>query len=56
MRRQRAVPVTLDGIDAAYRVTLFDLETGCSAEIDVTKPLGMGITDHDFVLVMERDD
>ena len=55
MRRQQAVPVTLDGIDAAYRVTLFDLETGCSAEIDVTKPLGLGITDHDFVLVMERD-
>lgn len=54
MRRQCAVPVTIDGIDPSYRVTLYDLETRCATEIDPTKPLGLGVTDHDFVLIMER--
>ncbi len=55
MRRQRAVPVVIDGIDPSYRVTLYDLETRCAAEIDPAKPLGLGVTDHDFVLIMERN-
>ena len=55
MRRQKACPVVLDGIDPQYRVTLYDLETRCRITVDPTKPMGLGITDHDFVLVMERN-
>ena len=54
MRRQKACPVTVAGLDPSYRVTLYDLETRCMTEIDPAKPLGLGITDHDFVLLMER--
>ena len=54
MRGKKAVPVTLDGMDGAYRVRLLDLETRCMTEIDPAKPLGLGVTDHDFVVLMER--
>jgi hypothetical protein len=54
MRRQKACPVTVAGLDPSYRVTLYDLETRCMTEIDPAKPLGLGVTDHDFVLLMER--
>jgi len=56
MRRQMAVPVILDGMDPSYHVTLYDLETRCMTEIHPAKPLGLGVTDHDFVLIMERKD
>ncbi|MBE6657318.1 MAG: hypothetical protein E7604_02635 [Ruminococcaceae bacterium] len=54
MRRQKAAPVTLCGMDSAYRVRLLDLETRCMSEIDPTVPLGLGVTDHDFVVLMEQ--
>lgn len=54
MRRQKAVPVLLDGMDPSYRAILYDLETRCMTEIDPQKPLSLGVTDHDYVLVMER--
>ena len=54
MRRQKAVPVTIEGIDPSYRVTLYDLETRCMTEIDPAEPMGLGVTDHDFILMMER--
>ena len=54
MRGKRAVPAVIDGIDAAYRVRLWDLDSRCMTEIDPTEPLGLGVTDHDFVLLMER--
>jgi hypothetical protein len=54
MRGKQAVPVVIDGIDPAFRVRMWDLDTRCMTEIDPTKPLGLGVTDHDFVLLMER--
>ena len=54
MRGKQAAPVVIDGIDPAFRVRMWDLDTRCMTEIDPTKPLGLGVTDHDFVLLMER--
>ena len=54
MRGKKAVPAVIDGIDAAYRVRLWDLDSRCMTKIDPTEPLGLGVTDHDFVLLMER--
>ena len=54
LRSQAAVPVVLSGMDPAYRVRLYDLETLRWAEIDPAVPVGLGVTDHDFVLVLEK--
>lgn len=54
VRRQKPVPVVLSDMDSAYRVRLLDLETQCMTEIDPALPYGLGVTDHDFVLLMER--
>jgi len=45
----------LDGIEPGYRVTLLDLDTGEWTEIDTSGPVGLGVTKHDFVLVMEKE-
>ena len=54
MRGKQAVPVVIDGIDPAFRIRMWDLDTRCVTEIDPAKPLSLGVTDHDFVLLMER--
>ena len=54
LRSRTAVPVVLDGIEPGYRVTLLDLDTGEWTEIDTSGPVGLGVTKHDFVLVMEK--
>lgn len=54
LRRQAACPFVLSGLDPAFRVRLYDLETRLMTEIDPTTPLSLGVTDHDFVLLMQR--
>lgn len=55
LRTQAAVPVVLalNGIDSAAHVSLYDLETRCRAEISPDKPAGLGVTDHDFIILIE---
>ena len=54
LRTQKPVPVVLKDLDPAYRVRLYDLETREIAEIDPNTETGLGVTDHDFVLIMEK--
>jgi len=54
LRVQKKVPVVLKGMDPDYRVRLYDLETREIAEIDPRTETGLGVTDHDFVLIMEK--
>ncbi len=55
LRTQSAVPavLALNGVDSAARVRLYDLETRCRTEISPDKPVGLGVTDHDFILLIE---
>ncbi len=55
LRTQKPVPVVLDGMDPSYRVRLYDLETRQWTEVSPSLPVGLGVTDHDFILLMERD-
>lgn len=54
LRTQKPVPVVLAGMDPLYRVRLYDLETRQWTELDPAVPLGLGVTDHDFILLMEK--
>ncbi len=55
LRTQSAVPavLALNGVDSAARVRLYDLETRCWTEISSDKPVGLGVTDHDFIILIE---
>ena len=55
LRTRKAVPVVLDGIEPGYRVTLYDLDTREWTEPDTDKPVGLGVTAHDFVLILEKE-
>ena len=55
MRSRTAVPVVLDGIEPGYRAALLDLDTLEWTEIDTGVPVGLGITKHDFVLLLEKE-
>ena len=54
LRTQKPVPVVLEGLDSSYRVRLYDLETRQWTELKPAIPVGLGVTDHDFVLLMEK--
>ena len=54
LRSQKPVPVVLKDLDPSYRVRLYDLETRVMTEIDPKSEVGLGVTDHDFVLIMEK--
>lgn len=54
LRKQKPVPVVLDISDPSYRVRLYDLETRQWTEVNPSVPTGLGVTDHDFVLLMEK--
>lgn len=54
LRHQQAVPVVLSGMDPSYRVRLYDLESRSWTEIDPALSIGLGVTDHDYILVMEK--
>ena len=57
LRTQKPVPVvlTMNPADDYGRVRLYDLETRCWTEIDPSVPTGLGVTDHDFVLLIEKE-
>jgi len=56
LRTQQAVPLTLDfQLDKKYKVEIFDLDTREWAEAQTVEnhsAIGMGITSHDYVLVL----
>ena len=54
LRTRKAVPVTLEFSDPADRIWLYDLDTRQQTEPDPAQPTGLGITDHDFVLIMKK--
>ena len=56
LRTQRPVPVVLNfrEADPSDRVRLYDLETRRWTEVDPSLPLGLGVTDHDYVLLLEK--
>jgi len=56
LRTQKTVPVVLNfrEPDPSDRVRLYDLENRKWMEIDPTVPLGLGVTDHDFVVLIEQ--
>ena len=54
LRSRKAVPVVLSGMDPACRVRLYDLDTRQWAELDPKTETGLGVTDHDFVILMEQ--
>ena len=56
LREQKPRPVVLDGMDPAYRVRLYDPETRQWTDIDPAVPTGLGVTDHDFILLMEKNE
>jgi hypothetical protein len=55
---QKAVPLTLDfRLDETYELKIFDLDTREwmeSQTVDRNSVIGMGITSHDYVLVLTR--
>ncbi|MBQ9716578.1 MAG: hypothetical protein IJV76_01160, partial [Clostridia bacterium] len=56
LRTQKTVPVVLNfrEPDPSDRVRLYDLENRRWMDIDPTVPLGLGVTDHDFVVLIEK--
>ena len=55
LRTQSPVPVilSLNGVDSAARVCLYDLETRCRTEISPVNPVELGVTDHDYIIMIE---
>ncbi|MBO4406656.1 MAG: hypothetical protein J5849_03075 [Clostridia bacterium] len=54
LRGRRAVDLTLRFTDPAFRVTLFDLDTGDERECDPSRPLPLGVTDRDYLILAEK--
>jgi len=54
LRLPAPVPVVLSGIDPAYRARLYDLDTRQWTEVDPAAETGLGVTDHDFILILEK--
>ncbi len=56
LRSRRKTPVTIQGTDPAFRTTLFDLDEGTEHALPVNGVLDLGETDHDYLLLMVRED
>ena len=54
LRLSAPVPAVLSGIDPAYRARLYDLNTRQMTEIDPAAETGLGVTDHDYILILEK--
>ena len=46
--------VVIDGIEPGYRAVLYDLDTREWREIGCAGSCDLGVTEHDFVVVMEK--
>ena len=55
LRDRLPVPVCIAGLDPSSRVRLYDLDTRKFSELDPAAETGLGVTDHDFVLICEKD-
>lgn len=54
LRTRTPVPVVIDGIEPGYRAVLYDLDTREWREIGCAGSCDLGVTEHDFVVVMEK--
>ena len=55
LRDRVPVPVRIAGLDPSSRVRLYDLDTRKFSTLDPAAETGLGVTDHDFVLICEKD-
>ena len=54
LRSRRDTHVVLQGIDPAFRTVVFDLDEDSETPFPESGILDLGVTDHDFLLLMER--
>ncbi len=54
LRRPVPVSVEISGLPLDCRVRLYDLDTRTRTELDPSVPAALGVTDHDFVLLIEK--
>ena len=55
LRTRRETPVTLRDADPAFRTVVIDLDDGSERDLPAGGSLDLGVTDHDFLLLMERE-